>query len=118
MKQTIELTHPKIKYPRQIEAVKNKIRKYIKRERRKELPEKMDFWDFDCTFGDTQAEAQPIHLSEIDAKINSIETRNLTSFYIEIIAKPAQRAKKKGEGTVGAPLSLKSFSSTSDDDAE
>ncbi|MBT8042138.1 MAG: hypothetical protein KJN98_03140 [Pontiella sp.] len=73
MKKSFDLTHEKIKYPRMVEAVKNEIRKYIKRERRKELPEGVDFWDFDCRFGDTEAEAKGIHLSEIDGCINDIE---------------------------------------------
>ena len=94
MKKTFELTHPKIKYPRLVEGVKNDIRKYIKRERRKELPADVDFWDFDCRFGDTEAEAKAIHLSEIDACINDIEARALLSFYIEIIAKSGIRTKK------------------------
>jgi hypothetical protein len=66
MKKTIQLTHEKIKYPRMVDAAKNEVRKYIKRERRKELPEGVDYWDFDCKFGDTEADAKAIHLTEID----------------------------------------------------
>ncbi len=94
MKKTFKLTHSKIKYPRLIEGVRHDIRKYIKRERRKELPEAVDFWDFDCKFGDTEAEAKGVHLSEIDQYISTAETRELLSFYIEIIAKPGIRTKK------------------------
>ena len=94
MKKTFELTHKKIKYPRLVEGVKNELRKYIKRERRKALPEGADFWDFDCKFGDDEAMAKTIHLSEIDACINTIEARALLSFYIEILVKPEVRTKK------------------------
>jgi hypothetical protein len=94
MKKTFDLTHEKIKYPRMVDAVKNEIRKYIKRERRKELPEGDDFWDFDCRFGDTEADAKGIHLSEIDTCINDIANRELKSFYVEILAKPEARTKK------------------------
>lgn len=94
MKKTFELTHKKIKYPRLVEGIKNELRKYIKRERRKALPEGADFWDFDCRFGDTEAEAKTIHLSEIDACINAIEVRELLSFYVEVLAKPGVRTKK------------------------
>ena len=97
MKKKFQLTHPKIKYPRLVEGVKNDLRKYIKRERRKELPEGVDFWDFDCRFGDTEAEAKVIHLSEIDARINDAEARGLLSFYVEILAKEGVRAKKPRE---------------------
>ena len=96
MKKTFDLTHEKIKYPRRVDAVKNEIRKYIKRERRRELPDGADFWDFDCRFGDTEAEAKDIHLSEVDACINDIAARELKSFYAEILAKPGVRTKKPG----------------------
>ncbi|MEA2068178.1 MAG: DUF6172 family protein [Verrucomicrobiota bacterium] len=93
MKKTFQLTHPKIKYPRMVDAVKNEVRKYIKRERRKELPEGVDYWDFDCRFGDTEADAKAVHLSELDKCINDIEARELLSFYVEILAKEGVRAK-------------------------
>ena len=98
MKKTFDLTHPKIKYPRRVEAVKNEVRKYIRRERRKELPEDADFWDFDCRFGDTEADAKDVHLAEIDACITDAEQRGLTSFYVEILAKEGIRAKKPKPG--------------------
>lgn len=100
MKKTIQLTHEKIKYPRMVDAAKNEVRKYIKRERRKELPEGVDFWDFDCKFGDTEAAAKGIHLSEIDACINEIEKRACTSFYIEILRKEGVRIKPEKKSRV------------------
>lgn len=104
MKKTIQLTHEKIKYPRMIDAAINEVRKYIKRERRKELPEGVDFWDFDCKFGDTEAGAEVIHLSEIDACINEIGKRELTSFYIEVLRKEGVRLKsEKGQSEKEKP---------------
>lgn len=94
MKKTYRLNHPKIKRPRQIEAVKNDVRKYIKRERKKELPEGSDFWDFDCKFGPTPEQAQRIHSAEITKYIDAAETQKLESFYLEIQAKPSKRTKK------------------------
>jgi hypothetical protein len=94
MKKTFELTHPKIQYARRVDAVKNEIRKYIKRERKKTLPDEVDFWDFDCKFGDTEAEATAIHLSEIDKYIDGAVAKERTSFYVEILAKPGHRTKK------------------------
>ena len=111
MKKTFQLTHSKIKYPRLVEGVKNDIRKYVKRERRKELPEGVDFWDFDCKFGDTEAESKVIHLAEVDTCIADAEARDLLSFYIEILAKQGYRTKKPKEGEVIAPepLEMKKF---------
>jgi len=98
MKKTFVLTHPKIQYPRLIEGVKHDIRKYLKRERRKTLPDWADFWDFDCRFGETELDAKTIHLAELDQYINDAEKRQLTSFYVEILAKPACRTKRPKPG--------------------
>ena len=93
MKKTFNLTHPKIKYDRLIEKTKSDIRKYIKRERRKELPDNVDYWDFDCKYGDTEAQAQTVHLAKITKCIDKAATAKLDSFYIEILAKNGHRIK-------------------------
>lgn len=94
MKKTFELTHPKIKLARRVDAVKHEIKKYIKRERNKKLPTGADYWDFDCQFGNTEVEAKPIHLSQINKLIDQTQVENLTSFYVEILAKPAVRQSR------------------------
>jgi len=95
MKKTFKLTHPKIKVPRLVEAVKHDVKKYLRRERRKKLPEGVDFWDFDCKFGHTSEESRKIHLSEISKCIDDAEEQQLDSFYVEILARPGHRMKKK-----------------------
>ena len=94
MKKTFQLIHPKIQYPRMIEAVKNEVRKYLKRTRRKPLPEGTDFWDFECKFGNLEEDAQPVHLAEIDKHIDDAEAKKLDYFYIEVIPFAATRKKK------------------------
>jgi len=94
MKKTFTLTHPKIKVARMIEAVRRDVKKYIKRERKKQLPEGSDFWDFDCKYGLSESEAKVIHVAEISKCIDSAEEQQLESFYVEILAKPACRTKK------------------------
>jgi len=94
MKKTFELSHPKIAYPRLIEATKNEIKKYLKRERNKALPEYADFWGFDCRFGQTEALAEEIHVAQINEKISFAESQEWTEFYLEILAAPAQRTKR------------------------
>ena len=74
-----------------IEAAKAKIRKYIKREKRKDLPTGMDYWDFSCAFGTDDSNSKTIHISEIDKSINEIEKTESKFFYIEIVAKAAKR---------------------------
>ena len=91
MKKTFTLTHPKIKYDRLIDGVKHDIKKYVKRERNKQLPEDADFWDFDCKFGATEAEAEVLHLKEINKNIDEAASAAKESFYLEIIVKEGFR---------------------------
>jgi hypothetical protein len=99
MKKTFKLTHPKIKIARLVESVKFDVRKYIKRERRKELPEGADFWDFDCKFGPNVEESEVIHMAEINKFIDAAEEKQLESFYVEILAKSGHRTKKPRQAT-------------------
>jgi len=94
MKKTFKISHPKIKKDRLVEAVRHDVKKYIKRERNKKLPDGVDFWDFDCKFGNTEEEAKEIHLSEMNKYIDHAEEQQLDSFYLEILAKPGHRMKK------------------------
>lgn len=98
MKKTFVLSHPKIKVARLFDAAKHEAKKYIKRERNKDLPEGADYWDFDCKYGPTQDEAYPIHISQINKSIEEAEKLELASFYLEILAKPAKRTAKDPDG--------------------
>lgn len=94
MRKTFSLTHEKIKPARLVESSKSYIRKYIKKERKKALPEGVDFWDFDCKFGPTSEYASVIHVDDINKAIDEVYEKQLESFYVEVIAKPGHRTKK------------------------
>ena len=93
MKKTFKLSHKKLSLPRLVESIKHEIKKYIKRERRRELPEDADYWDFDCRFGKDQETSEVIHMSEINQSISRAESEQLESFYLEIMVKPCSRNK-------------------------
>jgi hypothetical protein len=93
MKKTFKLSHEKLPLPRLVEAIKHEVGKYIKRERRRTLPEGADFWDFDCRFGVDQDSSEVIHLSEINKRISWAEAEGLESFYLEVMAKACRRGK-------------------------
>lgn len=97
MKKNFKLSHPKLELPRLVDSIKHEVKKYIKRERRKKLPEGADFLDFDCKFGPDEASAEVIHVSSINKNISKAEADKLESFYLEIIAKPGIRTKKPKE---------------------
>ncbi len=94
MKKTFKLTHPKIKVPKLVVAIKHEVRKYLRRERRRALPEDVDFWAFDCRFGVDEASSNVIHVADIEKAIDQAESKQLESFYLEILAKPGRRTKK------------------------
>ncbi|MBD5769539.1 DUF6172 family protein [Marinomonas colpomeniae] len=95
MKKTFVLSHPKIAYPRLVEATKSDVKKYLKRERNKELPSYADFWGFDCKFGLNAETAEIIHVAEINDKISFAESQEWPQFYLEILATATQRVKRE-----------------------
>lgn len=94
MKKTYQFNEKNKTTERVMDSIKNEVKKYIARERRKKLPEGIDFWDFDCKIGDNKDAADTIHLSTINEMISKIAEKNNESFYLEILAKPAKRTKK------------------------
>ena len=94
MKKNFSLQDGNKKRDRVIEAVKHDVNKYVARERRKALPEGVDFWDFACKVGAEAASAQVVHVNEIGKAIDQVVAKEVDSVYIEILAKPGVRSKK------------------------
>jgi hypothetical protein len=91
MKKTFPLAIEGKNPDRLLEATKHEIRKYIKRERRRALPEGVDFWDFDCKFGSSAETATVAHIAELTPLIDALVKSQGTQFYVEILAKPGHR---------------------------
>jgi hypothetical protein len=97
MRKTFQL-RPEGKNPdRVLEAVKHEIRKYIKRERRRELPEGVDYWDFDCKFGTSEETAAVVHLAELTGLIDAVAQAAGPQFYVEVVAKQGHRQARAAE---------------------
>lgn len=94
MKKIFSLEDTKRNPARMADAAKYEVRKYLKREQKKALPEGYDFWDFDCRYGKFEENAETVHVSAINKCIDQAEEQQLSSFYMEILAKPAKRTKK------------------------
>ena len=91
MRKTYPL-RPEGKQPdRVLDAVKHDIRKYQKRERRRELPAGAHFWDFDCRFGADQDSAQTVHPAELMAQLDALAKAGAPQCYVELLARPAVR---------------------------
>jgi len=104
MKKTFQLNIEGKHRDRVLDAVKHEIRKYVKRERRRDLPEGVDFLDFDCRFGATPDTAAAAHLTALNGLIDTLAKDGGDQFYVEILAKPGHRqarpATVAGEGDV------------------
>lgn len=94
MKKIFDLTDPKIASARKVELIKGQINKYIKRERKKSLPDGFDFFDFDCSFGDSVEQKKEIHVTEISKYIDEAVLRQQERFYLELLSFPRKRTKK------------------------
>lgn len=78
---------------RLLDASKHDIRKYIKRERAKQLPKGADFWDFDCRCGTAESKAEAVHMAELFTSIDALVI-GVDEFYVELVARPAQRTAR------------------------
>lgn len=94
MKKSFPLTDPKHKPERVVAAIKNDVRKYLKRERKKQLPEGIDYWDFACKVGQGSEEPATKHVEEIVPAIDEAAASGCESVYIEILATPGVRKQK------------------------
>jgi hypothetical protein len=94
MKKTFQLTIEGKNRDRVLEATKHEIRQYVKRERRKALPDGVDFWDFDCKFGTSPDNAQGVHFATLTALIDAVATEGGDAFYLELLAKPGHRTAR------------------------
>jgi len=93
---------------RVLDAIKQDVRKYLKRERRKALPAGVDFWDFDCKVGPDTASGVVCHSEEIIPHIETLaRAEGAAAVYVEILAKPGVRTKKPvaplAEDSAGTP---------------
>jgi len=102
MRKVFKLTDPKKHEDRVLEAVKHDIRKYVKRERKKDLPEKATmYWDFDCKVGATAEDAKVVDFEELIKALDAVKATGATEMYVEILAKAVPKPLKVEEPTEG-----------------
>ena len=95
MKKIFKLTDPKKHEDRVLEAVKNDIRKYVKREKKKDLPDKkLMYWNFDCKVGATKEDAKDVVYEELIKALDAVKATGATEVYIEVLAKAVEKPLK------------------------
>ncbi|UUZ63525.1 DUF6172 family protein [Polaromonas sp. P1-6] len=82
---------------RLLDAAKHDIRKYVKRERSRALPAGVDFWDFDCKFGASEATAAEVHFATLMGLIDVVATEGGEQFYVEVVTKHGHRTARPQE---------------------
>ena len=98
MKKIFKIEQERIKPDRAVDSIKNELRKYVKREKKKELPNKKTmYWDFDCKFGKTADLAQICTFEEISTQLNSVVADGWKECYVEVIAKAVDKPEKEEE---------------------
>ena len=95
MKKTYPLVHPKIKPARLVDSIRAEVNKYLRRERKKVLPDGFDYWDFDCKVGSSAETAQVEHVSAVSKAIGKVEEAGHAYVYLEVVAKPAKRQPRQ-----------------------
>jgi len=95
MKKIFKFTDEKKHEDRVLEAVKNDIRKYVKRERKKKLPDSATmYWDFDCKIGATSEDAEVVEYEALIKALDAVKATGATECYVEILAKIADKPVK------------------------
>ena len=98
MKKIFKIEQERIKPDRAVDSIKNELRKYVKREKKKELPNKKTmYWDFDCKFGKTADLAQVCTFEEISTQLNSVVADGWKECYVEVMAKAVDKPEKEEE---------------------
>ncbi len=94
MKKVFKLTAQNKKPERVLDSIKYDIRRYLKRERKKKLPEDTTFWDFECAFGKNSDDKQEMNASEIITALDKASEASWDECYIEIISKAVTKERK------------------------
>ncbi|MGA1931415.1 DUF6172 family protein [Arcobacter sp. YIC-464] len=94
MKKTFKLEDGRRHPDRIIDAIKYEVRKYIKREKKKKLPENVDFWKFECKSSINGEEPQHLDFLDITKAIDNAASSKAETLYLEILATPGIKEKK------------------------
>jgi len=98
MKKLFKIKQDKLKPERAVDAIKNEIRKYIKREKKKDLPNKKTmYWDFECKFGKSEEFALECDFDHIIMELSNVVLAGWDECYVEIMAKAVEKPKKEEE---------------------
>lgn len=91
MKKTFSLKAPGKDDARVRDKIRQEINKYVRRERKKDVPEGFDLWNLNCKVGASAAAAEALPLKEVGGAIEKVALAGATEVYIEIVAVAGHR---------------------------
>lgn len=94
MKKVFSLVSERHKPARLVEQIKSEVKKYLKRERNKSLPEDHDYWGFNCRSGQASDSANVCHEKEIGKSLDHALAEGWEAVYLEILVEPRKRGAK------------------------
>ena len=96
MKKVFKIEQSRIKPDRAVDAIKNELRKYVKREKKKDLPNKKTmYWDFECKFGKSAEFAKDCNFDYIFTELTGFVAAGWSECYVEVIAKAVDKPIKE-----------------------
>lgn len=94
MKKTYRLDIEGKNRDRLLDAARHDMRRYVKRERSRPLPEGVDFWDFACRFGRDEASAADVHFATLNSLVDAVANEGAPQFYVEIVTRHGRRSAR------------------------
>lgn len=91
MKKTFPLQAPGKDDARVRDKIRHEVNRYVRRSRRKEVPEGFAQWEFACKVGAAVESAEPRALKDVAGAIDAAAETGAPGVYIEITAVPGQR---------------------------
>jgi hypothetical protein len=86
MNKSYKLIEEKRNKDRVVESIKYEIRKYIKREKNKPLPEDVDFWKLECKISKDSDELAFVEFQNLIRTIDILVLEEAESLNIEILS--------------------------------
>ena len=91
MKKVFTLKDEKLHIDRVVDGIKRDVKKYIKRERNKALPEGFGFWQFDCFVGSNEDKKVSVIASALSKTIDEVVKEGKDTCYIEITSRAVEK---------------------------
>ncbi len=86
MNKTYKLIEEKRNKDRVVEAIKHEVRKYIKKEKNKSLPEGVDFWKLECKISKDSDELAFVEFQNLIKTIDILVLEEAEILNIEILS--------------------------------